>query len=82
MIKKRLVVKNGSYTNKDGQEKTNWLVIGHEHEHSEFGTFYTLDAHINLAAIPRKEGDTRVIVNAYDVDDKKSFKGDNNDVPF
>ena len=80
MIKKRLVVKNGSYTNKNGEEKTNWLVIGHEHD-GEFGTYYTLDAHINLAAIPRKEGDTRVIVNAYDVEPKKSFKGDS-DVPF
>ena len=81
MIKKKLVVKNGSYTTKEGLEKTNWLVVGHEHS-GQFGTYYTLDAHINLAAIPRKEGDTRVMVNDYDVEPKKSFKGDNNDVPF
>ena len=81
MIKKKLVVKNGAYTNKNGEEKTNWLVIGHEHD-GEFGTYYTLDAHINLAAIPRKEGDTRVMVNAYDVEPKKSFKGGDSDVPF
>lgn len=80
MIKKKLVVKNGSYTNKNGEEKNSYVTIGHEHS-GEFGTYWTLDAHINLAAFPRREGDTRVMVNAYDVDDKKSFKGDS-DAPF
>ena len=47
----------------------------------QYGEYINLESHINLAAFPRREGDSRVMVNAYDVDDKKSFKGDS-DVPF
>jgi hypothetical protein len=65
MIKQNLVVKNGSYTTRDGQEKHRYLTIGQLHEHD--GRMYvTLDSHINLAAIPRKDGDTRVMVSLYD----------------
>ena len=81
MIKKRLVVKNGSYTNKNGEEKNSYVTIGHIHD-GQYGEYITLESHINLAAFPRREGDTRVMINAYDVDEKKSFKGDNNDVHF
>jgi hypothetical protein len=65
MIKQNLVVKNGSYTTRDGQEKHRYLTIGQLHEH-EGRLYITLDAHINLAAIPRKDGDTRVMVSLYD----------------
>jgi len=53
MIKKRLVVKNGSYTNKDGQEKNSYVTIGHIHD-GQYGEYITLESHINLAAFPRR----------------------------
>lgn len=63
-ILKNLVVKNGSYT-KNGEEKHRYLTIGQVHEGTN-GSYITLDAHINLAALPRKDGDTRVMVSLYD----------------
>jgi len=68
-ILKNLVVKNGSYTTRDGQEKHRWLTIGQLHE-GQHGQYVTLDAHINLAGLPRKDGDTRVMVNLYDPRDE------------
>lgn len=65
MIKFNLVVKNGSYTNRDGQEKHRYLTIGQLHTNDE-GQYITLDSHINLAALPRKEGDNRVMVSLYE----------------
>jgi len=64
MIKKKLVVANGSYP-KDGVEKTRWVSIGALHEH-EGKHYITLDRHINLAGLEHKEGDTRVFANLFD----------------
>ena len=55
--------------------------IGHIHDGKYGNDFITLEAHINLAAFPRKEGDSRIMVSVFDYE-PKSFKGDNNDVPF
>lgn len=64
-IKKNLVVKNGSYTNSAGETKHRWLIIGQLHGGQD-NDYITLDAHINLAAVPRKEGDMRVMVSMFD----------------
>ncbi len=64
-IKMNLVVKNGSYTTSDGKEKHRYLTIGQLHD-GQNGEYITLDAHINLAALPRKDGDTRVMVSLYE----------------
>lgn len=64
-ILKTLSVVASKYTTKDGQEKTRWLTVGHLHEGTK-GQYITLDPTINLAAIPRKEGDDRVYVNLFD----------------
>lgn len=69
VITKRLVVKNGSYQ-KGGEEKTRWLQIGAVHEH-EGREYITLDRHINLGALPTREGDTRVFVSIFDEDGQK-----------
>lgn len=66
MIKKNLVVKNGSYSTRDGQTKHRYLTIGQLHAGNDGNDYITLDSHINLAAIPRKDGDTRVMVSLYD----------------
>lgn len=64
-ILKNLSVKNGSYE-QNGQTKHRYLTIGHLHSSKDGNEYITLDAHINLAAIPRKDGDTRVMVSLYD----------------
>lgn len=64
-IIKNLSVKNGSYE-QNGQTKHRYLTIGHLHSSKDGNEYITLDAHINLAAIPRKDGDTRVMVSLYD----------------
>lgn len=88
-ILKNLVVKNGSYTDRDGNEKGRYVTIGQVHK-GEHGQYITLDAHINLAAFPRKEGDSRVMVNLYDPKGKdetprrqeKPSEDFDSDIPF
>ena len=64
-IKKEISVKTGSYVGNDGKERGRYVTIGHIHD-GQHGEYVTLEAHINLAAFPRKEGDSRVIANLYD----------------
>lgn len=64
-ILKDIVVTNGSYKDRSGQEKKRYVKIGQLHN-GEHGDYVTLDAHVNLAAFPRKAGDTRVYANLYD----------------
>lgn len=66
MILKNLVVKNGSYTDRDGKDRGRYVVIGQLHDGKDGGQYVTLDAHVNLAAFPRRDGDTRVMVSLYD----------------
>ena len=80
MIKKRLVVANGKYE-KNGQEKTRWVNVGHLHEHD--GKHYiTLESHINVAAFERKENDTRVFVNMFDNDRQDKPRESENPADF
>ncbi len=64
-ILKNLVVKNGSYEI-NGQTKHRYLTIGQVHQSKDGNEYITLDAHVNIAAIPRKDGETRVMVSLYD----------------
>ena len=81
MIKKRLVVANGNYQDRNGNDKTRWVNIGALHEHD--GKHYiTLDAHINLAGLERKEGDTRVFVNMFDNDREDKPRQSENPADF
>lgn len=67
MIVKEITVVASTYTNRDGQEKKRWVTIGHIHKTGD-GTreYITLDPMVNLAAIPRKEGDDRIYANLFD----------------
>lgn len=65
MILKNLVVKTGSYENKAGETVGRYKTIGHVHS-GQHGEYITLNADVNLAAFPRKEGDDRVMVSMYD----------------
>lgn len=64
-ILKNIVVTNGTYTTRDGQEKKRYVIIGQVHS-GQHGDYVTLDAHVNLAGFERKDGDTRVFANLYD----------------
>lgn len=64
-ILKRLVVVTGQYTDKQGNAKKRYKTVGHVHA-GQHGEYITLDASVNLAAFPRKEGDDRVMVSLYD----------------
>lgn len=66
MIKKKLVVANGTWEDKQtGKERTKWVNIGALHEH-EGKHYITLDRHINLAGLVHREGDDRVFANLFD----------------
>lgn len=90
MITKELMVAQEKYTTKDGQEKTKWLKIGEIHEHNG-KTYGVIFPWINLAAIGRKEGDSRLFFNMFDPKPKGEQKAGNavsaggdleNDIPF
>lgn len=71
-ILKELVVTTGTYQ-KDGETKKRRKTIGHVHS-GQYGEYITLNADVNLAAFPRKEGDDRVMVNIYDKKDEQDRK--------
>ena len=81
MIKKNLVVANGSYQTANGEEKTRWVTVGALHEHNG-KDYITLDAHINLAGLERKEGDTRVFANLFDPKERGAGAGASAGQPF
>jgi len=59
-----LVVKLGEYTDRHGQTKAKWLNIGAVFD-GQYGPFIVLEPHINLAALPRKDGGG-VMVSMFD----------------
>lgn len=84
MIKKELAVVARKYMDKNGQEKSVWKSIGAIHEHNG-KEYMTLDPMVNLAAIPRREGDDRVFVSMFEPKPKESRPkqsgGDFDDLP-
>lgn len=91
-IVKELSVVTRTYTDKQGNEKKVWKTIGAIHTSSKGSEYIVLDPLINLAAIPRKDGDDRVFVSMFDPKEKQpQSKGQgrsgpisdfNDDVPF
>ena len=76
MILKKLVVANGSYTNKDGVEKTRWVNIGALHQKDDGKQFVTIDRHINLAGFQKKDPlETRVFAQLFDPEKKEYTPG-------
>lgn len=65
MIKKEITVVRDTYTDRNGQERKSWLKVGEIHEHNG-REYVVLFPWINLAAIPKKEGDNRVFANLFD----------------
>ena len=61
-ILKELTVVTGQYTDRTGATKKRYKTIGHLHS-GQYGDYITLNADVNLAAYPRKDGDDRVTCN-------------------
>ena len=59
------VVITTKYNDRNGVERKRYTIIGHMHN-GQFGDYLTLNADVNLAAFPRKDGDMRITANLYD----------------
>ena len=57
-----------------GEEKRVWQNIGAIHESKEGKLYAVLDPLINLAAVPRKEGDSRVFVSMFEPKAKEAMQ--------
>lgn len=57
-----------TYTDKEGKKKNKYVCLAEEFETDDGGTFYLVDATINLAAFPRKEGSCKVMMSKFKAD--------------
>ena len=74
-----------SYTDREGKKKNKYVCLAEEFQTDDGGTFYLVDSTLNLAAFPRKEGSTKVMVSKFDYDPDKRNGGNSapqNDAPF
>lgn len=61
-----LAVRSGSYTDKDGNEKSTWLNVGSVWENNDNNQFMLLRATFNPAAIERKNGSDSITVAMFE----------------
>lgn len=92
-ILKNLAVKTGSYTDRDGNEKGQYVNVGKIMQKEDGGQFMFIEAHINFAGFPRREGSSSVLVSMFDqkedsrngaqqVTNQTAAKFEDDDVPF
>jgi hypothetical protein len=88
-VKKELCVVARTYTDKSGETKKVWSKVGEIHTAKDGREYMVLDPMVNLAAVPRKEGDDRVFVSMFDPKPKGDKRGaatggtdTSDDVPF
>ena len=67
-----LAVHSGSYTDKDGNEKSSWLNIGSVWKNNDDNQFMLLRATFNPAAIERKNGSDCITVAMFEPKDQRS----------
>ena len=67
-----LVVCSGSYTDKDGNEKSSWLNVGSIWENNDDNQFMLLRVTFNPAAIERKNGSDCITVAMFEPKDQRS----------
>ena len=67
-----LVVHSGSYTDKDGNEKSSWLNIGSVWKNNDDNHFMLLRATFNPAAIERKNGSDCITVAMFEPKEQRS----------
>ena len=73
-IIKELCVVARKYTDKNGQEKSVWKNIGAIHTSTSGKEYMVLDPMVNLAAVPRKDGDDRVFVSMFEPKQKQNVQ--------
>ena len=73
-----LAVRSGSYTTKDGNDKTIWLNIGSVWEGNDETQFMLLRATFNPAAIERKNGSDSIAVSMFPPRENEQRSGRHN----
>lgn len=73
MILKELAVVADVYKDREGNDKKVWKNIGAIHATKDGKQYMTLDPMVNLAAVPRKEGDSRVYVSMFEPKAKQAL---------
>ncbi len=63
---KKIMIANGKYTDKSGNEKTSWKEVGVIMTSAKGGEFCLLDPTVNLAGFPREAGKDRLIASIFE----------------
>jgi hypothetical protein len=88
---KDLAVALSKWTDRDGNEKTNWINIGSIMEKDDGGKFMILSRTFNPAGVPNPENKDSLIVSMFDVKPKDqsaaektkdAFSGTEEEIPF
>lgn len=74
---KKLMIKHGEFTNRNGEVKNKWVEVGVIMSNDK-GEYALLDPAVNLAAF-KEQGKDKVIASIFE--DRKSQE-DSSDVPF
>lgn len=69
---KDLAVAGSKYTDREGNEKTNWINIGSIMEKDDGGKFMILSRTFNPAGVPNPENKDSLIVSMFDVKPKSA----------
>ena len=75
-----LCVKNGTYKDKYGNEKTKYENVGERITGDDGSHFLLIKPHINFAAFPRKQGSDRVAISIFPKNREQnnySYQGNN-----
>lgn len=63
---KKLSVANGTYVNREGQTKTNWVQVGVIGTSQNGKEYMLIDPTINFAGFPREQGKDMVMVGMFE----------------
>ena len=66
---RELVVKTGSYRDRDGNEKPRWKNVGSLMESEDGGKFILLDTTFNPAGVPNPDNRDNVLISVFDLKD-------------
>ena len=64
-----LVVKTGSYRDRDGNEKPRWKNVGSLMESEDGGKFILLDTTFNPAGVPNPDNRDNVLISIFEMKD-------------
>ena len=65
-----LVVKTGSYRDRDGNEKPRWKNVGSLMESDDGGKFILLDTTFNPAGVPNPDNRDNVLISIFELKDQ------------